>query len=76
MEDEQIAKVINAVLDKRRGEDIEHKEHHAFVNLMIQREERKKEMWNKVKTQVLGWGIIAIVGSFGAWALSHITFRG
>ena len=50
-----------------------HEEHHDFVKSLI--EKRKQETWEKVKQHVLGWGIVAILGALGAWALDHITFR-
>lgn len=49
-----------------------HKEHHDFIEAMVQKEQRKQEMWQKVKTQVVGWGVIAVIGSIGAYVINHI----
>ena len=38
-------------------------------------EKRNAEMWNSVKAQILGWGIIAIVGYIGALLISHFEVR-
>lgn len=76
MERGEIISAVNEALDKRRGEDTEHKSDHAFLRMLEERERRKDEMWEKVKTQVLGWGIIAVVGGIGAWLLNHFTFKG
>ena len=52
-----------------------HEEHHEFVRMLIKKEERKKERWEKVKTQVLGWGIVALIGAVGTWVATHIKFE-
>jgi hypothetical protein len=47
-----------------------HREHHDFVQALIQKENRKQELWENVKAQVLGWGVIGsillAIGAFGA----------
>ena len=70
--EEAVEGVMNRVLDKRRGEDLDHKSHHAFIEEMIRKETRKQEMWEKIKAQVLGWGIVAIVGALGTFLIKHL----
>ena len=50
-------------------------EHREFINVWILRERRKAELWSSVQSQVLGWGIIAIIGAFGAYAMSVIKIK-
>lgn len=50
-------------------------EHREFINAWILRERRKSELWSSVQSQVLGWGIIAIIGAFGAYAMSVIKIK-
>lgn len=71
MDKKDFTKIINEVLDSRREKDLSHSEHHEFIERMIKKEERRQEIWDKVKAQVLGWGIVAIIGSIGAWILGQ-----
>lgn len=43
-----------------------------FLQAWKLRERRKSEMWEAIKTQVLGWGIVAIIGTVGTWVASNI----
>jgi len=72
MTPDDVATAVGKELDRRRGQEIEHKEHHAFVQKMIEREERKQEMWEKIKAQVLGWGVIALVGGIGTAVYNYL----
>lgn len=68
--DEQfVTSRIKALLDEKFGEGSSHHKHHDYIQMCIERERRRREMWEKVKTQVLGWGIIAMIGFLGkiAW---------
>lgn len=53
-----------------------HQEHHEFIGAWIQREKRKQELWEKVKAQVFGWGVIAALGGIAyavyEWARNHL----
>ena len=42
-----------------------HREHHDFIKTWIERQKRKDERWDKIKTQVGGWGIIAFLSGVG-----------
>ena len=48
-------------------EDI-HKEHHAFIAEMVEAEKRKRERAEKIKTQISGWAIVAVLGWIGKGA--------
>lgn len=47
----------------------EHRTHHEFLGIWIEREKRKIEMIEKVKAQLAGWGAIAAIGGlvFALW---------
>lgn len=65
-------------LDKRRNvSESVHKQHHDFVQMLIDKEKRKQELHEKVKAQVAGWGIIsvilAVVTGIGFWFRDWIT---
>ena len=73
---EDLKEVLDASLNELKWVDqATHKEHHSFVESLIEKEHRKQERWEKIKTQVLGWGIMVVVGSIGAWVLNHIKFE-
>jgi hypothetical protein len=57
--------VTEAIAEARHGEYPE--EHKAFIEVMMIREQRKAELWESIKSQILGWGIIGIVGAIGAY---------
>lgn len=42
-----------------------HREHHEFIRTWIAKQQRKDERWDKIKTQVGGWAIIAFLGGIG-----------
>lgn len=46
---------------------------HAFIKAMLLREQRRSERWNKVRTQTLGWSIIAALGAIAHQAYLHIA---
>ena len=58
----------------------QHVEHHAFLESWIAKEKRKQELYEKVKANVMGWGIVSLIlttiGGLGAAALeffrSHV----
>ena len=43
-----------------------------FLEAWKLKEQRKAEMWETIKTQVFGWGIVAIMGSIGAWVADNL----
>ncbi len=44
----------------------EHVEHHTFIRLMIEREKRRTEFWDKIKERVGGWVIISALSAIGS----------
>lgn len=46
----------------------EHRDHHNAFTAYIEGQRRKAEFWEKVKAQVGGWLIIALLGSIGTLA--------
>ena len=50
-----------------------HKLEHDYMKAKIAKEKRRETCYYDIQKQIIGWGIIAIVGSFGAWVWSQIT---
>lgn len=47
------------------------------LRAIVRREARQQDRWDKIKIHVLGWGIVAIVGWVGAFALKAVeNWRG
>lgn len=66
MEKEDYEKIFYEVIEKYRHlHDEVHSSHHAFIETMIKREERRQERLEKIKTQVGGWGVIIFLGFMG-----------
>lgn len=42
-----------------------HVEHHAFIKEYIEERRIKRERAEKIKTQVMGWGIVSVLGGIG-----------
>jgi len=64
---EKLRTIICSELESRSRIDIDvHTAHHQFIQKYIEEQQRKRERWEAVKRQVLGWGIIALVGGLGA----------
>lgn len=64
------AELVQAVVCAIRDESLvagisaaEHQEQHAFLHEWIEEIKRKRELREKIKTQVFGWAIIAALGS-------------
>jgi len=51
-----------------------HETHHLFIRQLITKEERKQARVDKVVQQVLGWGIIGILGSIGAGMYEFVRY--
>jgi hypothetical protein len=62
---EQVEEVLNRVLDARkRINDERHAKHHNYVEILIDRDRRRQELSDKVRQQVVGWGVIITVTGF------------
>lgn len=54
-----------------------HGKHHEYIQSQIERNRIDAERWEKIKTQLLGWGVIAIVGWIGKLILDAVAhYRG
>lgn len=54
-----------------------HSKHHEYIQSQIDANRISAERWEKIKTQVLGWGVIAIVGWLGKLVLDAVAhYRG
>jgi len=67
MSEEKLRHIIRDELASRSRIDCEvHDEHHRFIAEYIEECQARRERWEAIQRQVLGWGIIAVVGSIGA----------
>lgn len=66
MRKEELIEALQEALNSKRVIDNDtHKIHHQFIEMMIKKEERSVERWEKIKTQVWGWGIVAVLSAIG-----------
>jgi len=75
--DELVQAVVSAIRDASLASGIspdEHREQHAFLHEWIEEIKRKRERHEKIKTQVIGWGLIALLGAIGSWANGAFTY--
>lgn len=50
-----------------------HKLEHDFMKALIAKEKQKEAFYRDIQKQIIGWGIIAIVGSLGAWVWGQVS---
>lgn len=82
MDKNEVTEAVLEALEKRATIDGgKHKGHHEFIELsrpfiesFIRREKRKQERWETIKTKVLGWGIIGLLGAVGT-AVYQVFFK-
>jgi len=75
MSEDKLREIIRSELEDRSNIDINtHAEQHEFIATLIDEERRKQERWDAIQRQVLGWGIIAIVGSIGSLIAQKFGF--
>lgn len=68
-DEEALEDVLRRVLhEKRHIEDEMHASHHKYINLLIEREERRKEAWRKFK--------MSFIGGLGLTALGALIWLG
>jgi len=62
----EVKRLLHEVLVEYKAINDEiHSTHHAFIEMMIKKEERKQERMEKIKTQVGGWAVILLLGFLG-----------
>lgn len=66
LDKEELKRLLHDVLTEYKAiNDEVHASHHAFIEMMIKKEERKVQRWETIKTQVGGWGIILVLAFIG-----------
>ena len=75
---DDIKQMLHDVLTEYKAiNDETHAIHHSFIEMMINKEERKQQRWETIKTQVGGWSLILALAFIGqaVWkmAVSIIT---
>lgn len=74
---EQDVRALVAALNEIRSVPYElHLEHHDYISALIVREQKRAELYEKLKAHVLGWGIVGIVTGLGyallSWFRDHM----
>ena len=75
--DDFVKSVVCAIREEALigGIDVEaHKEQHRFIEEWIEEIKLKRERREKIKTQVMGWGIISVLGSIGTGVYHSIIY--
>lgn len=75
--DEFVKSVVCAIREEAiiAGIDIEsHREQHKFIEEWIEEVKIKRERREKIKTQVMGWGIVSVLGSIGTGVYHSIIY--
>lgn len=63
---DDLKKVLEEVLDARAPVDKEtHIKHHAFIDILLEEREKSKARNEKIKTQVIGWGVVVVLSGIG-----------
>lgn len=58
--------VIHKTLDERDSIDRHtHRDHHRFISSLLKRREKNAELWEKIKSSVIGWLIIGFLSGLG-----------
>lgn len=73
IETTELKTAIHEVLDERNSIDKEkHTVHHRYVDELITCQKKKREARERIKQQVMGWGIITALSGigFGAYHLA------
>lgn len=69
---QEFAEIIEIKLEARRSvSEAQHKADHDFVNMLRDRDRRRLERWERIKTQLYAWAAVAAIGAiftgFGLW---------
>ena len=74
LDDVRVA-VREALDEARTLGPIEHRDHHNWIENQIQRERKRSEMWEGIRSKVIGWAIIGALGAVGT-AVYKVFVRG
>ena len=73
----QITEAFHKTLDERdRMDKHKHREHHTFVNILIEERLAKKLRWERIRQQTYGWAIIVALGWVGTLVYTHLFKNG
>lgn len=70
---EQFRQALRDELEARARIDAEvHADHHAFIAELIDDKRRRRDLFDRVRQQVIGWAVIASLGAFAAMIAREI----
>lgn len=66
MDKSDLIDAINQVLDERqRIEAALHEKHHQFIDELLEDRRIKRERNERIRQQIIGWGIITVLSGIG-----------
>jgi len=75
---DELTEVIKNAVQAAHVTDGSHSDDHEFIRLIKDERKRRREMWSKIKTNVIGAIILSIIGGIstifykvGIWYLTH-----
>lgn len=81
----EIRALLHEVLDERNRIDADtHRTHHDYVARLIDRDQKRAERWEKIRTHVLGWSAVSVIGGvvyllgegLRDWLLTFLRVKG
>lgn len=64
IDEETLERILRHVLHEKRQVDEEtHSSHHRYIDILIEKEERRKEAWRKFKLSFIGGLALALLGA-------------
>lgn len=65
-EPDMLKVILDSLNDHKFWVDDElHSQHHEFIKILLEREHRRLDRWDRIREQVTGWALIAILGGIG-----------
>ena len=75
MRQQDVVDALEKALDKRSRIDQEkHYKHHEFIEAMIEQKVRRAQFISTIKSQVLGWGVVVVLGWIGKTVAKKVGF--
>ena len=70
LSEDKFKDLMREVIDERVKVNADiHEAHHDFISEWIEESRIRKIRCEKIRTQVMGWGIIVVLGSVGAFVV-------
>lgn len=78
LEADLITKIISAVdihmKESLAMDENDHKHHHEYIEILIEKERKKAAFREAIKKQVAGWGVITLLTGIGIFGYKIIEY--